>query len=143
MSLVVDRDAPALKRWALPARLFVGGRIGSGRQWVSWIHVADAVALILLALYRDDLDGVINLASPDPRPRADFSETIARVLHRPFWLPVPATVVRLALGEQATLALGSRRVWPATALALNYEFRFPKLDDALRDALGPEPPIGA
>lgn len=136
MSLVVAREATALRRFVLPVRLFVGGRLGSGRHWVSWAHADDVVGLTLMMLGREDASGIVNFASPDPRQQADFSETIARVLHRPFWLPAPAPLIRLALGRQATLALGSRRVKPARALALGYSFRYPDLEGALRAELG-------
>ena len=131
MSLVVDRDAPALKRLALPVKLFVGGRLGAGTQWISWIHASDVAGLMLLALDSSDVSGPINFASPDPRQQVDFSRAIARELHRPFWLPAPAFAIRLVLGNQATLALGSRRVSPARALSLGYSFEQPRLEEAL------------
>ncbi|HEY5520944.1 MAG TPA: TIGR01777 family oxidoreductase [Candidatus Limnocylindrales bacterium] len=134
MSLVVDREAPALQRFALPVRLFGGGRLGSGRQWISWIDSTDVVGLMLLALRHDDASGAINFASPEARQQVDFSRSIARVVHRPFWLPTPATPIRLALGKQATLVLGSRRVAPARALSLGYAFEQPVLEVALAAA---------
>jgi len=134
-SLVVARSAPALRRFAMPVRMFVGGPIGGGHQWISWIHIADLTALMLTAIDREDVSGIVNFTSTDAKHQTDFSATIARVLHRPFWLPLPAALVRLVLAQQATLPLGSRRVWPAVALQLGFEFRYPVLEDALRDAL--------
>jgi len=136
MSLVVDREAPALKRLALPVKMFAGGRLGSGQQWISWIHISDVLGLMRLALERGGVRGPVNFASPDPHRQVDFSREIARQLHRPFRLPTPAAAVRLALGRQSTLALGSRRVSPARALALGYEFNAPTLEDALSRELG-------
>jgi uncharacterized protein (TIGR01777 family) len=135
MSLVIDHEASALGRFALPVKLFAGGRLGAGTQWISWIHSADVVGLMLLVLDGEDLEGAINFASPDPHQQADFSRVLARVLHRPFWLPTPAWAIHLVLGRQSTLALGSRRVAAARALGLGYTFKQPTLEGALRSAL--------
>jgi uncharacterized protein (TIGR01777 family) len=136
MSLVVDREAPALERFALPVRLFIGGRLGRGTQWISWIHLDDAIGLMLMAMETEDLAGPLNVASPDPRRQIEFTTALARVLGRPVWLPIPASAVRLALGSQATLALGSRRVSPSKALERGYEFRYPRLEEALAAEIG-------
>jgi uncharacterized protein len=132
MSLVVAREATSLRLLMLPFRLFVGGPVGSGRQWMSWIGIDDVVGLALLALDSEALRGAVNFAAPDPRPQADFARAVGRAIHRPSWFPTPAWAVRLALGQQATLALGSRRVWPAKALEAGYTFRAPRLEDALQ-----------
>ena len=136
MSLVVARGAASLGVLALPFRFFLGGRIGSGRQWMSWIDRRDAVGMVLWALESDTVQGPVNVAAPDPRTQADFGRALGRALRRPFWFPTPAWLVRLVLGEQATLALGSRRVWPARALALGFGFRHGRLEEALADSLG-------
>jgi uncharacterized protein len=133
-TLVLARGAPALERLLLPFRLFAGGRLGSGDQWQSWIAIEDAVGLILHALRSWDVSGPLNLAAPQEVRQRDFARLAGRVLRRPAWLNVPARLVRLALGEQATLALGSRRVWPAKALRSGYEFVVPRLDEALARA---------
>ncbi|HKG57328.1 MAG TPA: TIGR01777 family oxidoreductase [Candidatus Limnocylindrales bacterium] len=135
MSLVVAPRAASLRLLMLPFRLFVGGRVGSGRQWMSWVAIDDVVGLALAALERPAFDGPVNVAAPDPRPQAEFATAIARAVHRPSWFPTPAWAIRLALGEQSTLALGSRRVWPAKALDAGYEFRTPRLEDALERAV--------
>jgi hypothetical protein len=137
ISLVVAPGASSLRLLALPFRLFAGGPVGSGRQWVSWIDLRDVVGLILCALESPDLRGPLNVAAPDPRPQADFGRAVGRALRRPSWLRAPAWAVRLVLGDMATLALGSRRVWPAKALAMGYRFRRPTLEPALEEALGP------
>jgi uncharacterized protein len=134
-SSVVARKSASVRLLSLPFRLFVGGRIGSGQQWMSWIDMSDAVGLYLRALESDEIRGPINLAAPDPRRQVDFAQALGSALHRPSWFPTPAWVVRLVLGEQATLALGSRRVWPARALALGYTFQRGNLDEALAAAL--------
>jgi len=134
---IVAPGAASLRLLSLPFRLFVGGRIGSGQQWMSWIDMSDAVALYLRALESDEIRGPINLAAPDPRRQVDFARALGAALHRPSWFPTPAWVVRLVFREQATLALGSRRVWPAKALALGYEFRRGTLEESLKAALHP------
>ena len=135
-SSVMAPGAPVLGVLSLPFRLLVGGRLGSGRQWMSWVDIADAVGLYLWALESPALAGPLNVAAPDPRPQAEFARALGSALHRPSWFPTPAWIVRLVLGEQATLALGSRRVWPARALASGYVFGRPRLEASLGVALG-------
>ena len=139
-SSVIARDAPFLRVVSLPVRLFVGGRLGSGQQWVSWVDYADTVGLYLWALESTEVRGPLNVAAPDPRPQAAFAGAIAAVLRRPHRFPTPAWIVRLVLGDQATLALGSRRIWPARAIAAGYAFKQPVLEEALRAALDPRAP---
>lgn len=135
-SPVMAPGAPVLRVLALPFRLFVGGRLGSGDHWMSWVDIADAVGLYLWALERPAINGPINVTAPDPRRQSDFAGVLAAALHRPSWFPTPAWVVRLVLRDQATLALGSRRVWPTRALAYGYTFQHPRLEDSLERALG-------
>jgi uncharacterized protein len=135
-SPVIAPDAAALRLLALPVRLFMGGRLGSGRQWTSWVDMDDVVALYLLALDTPTVDGPLNVAAPDVRTQLDFVRALGAALHRPIWFPTPAWLIRLVLGQQATLALGSRRVWPAKALAAGYTFKRPRLEDALANAFG-------
>jgi uncharacterized protein (TIGR01777 family) len=125
---VLARDADLVWFLALPVRLFLGGRLGSGQQWLSWIHIDDTVALFRRAI--TDVDGVLNATSPGAVRQIDFVRSIARHIHRPVWFPAPAWLVRLVLGEQAVLLLGSRRVAPARALELGYGFRYPTIDTA-------------
>jgi uncharacterized protein len=131
MSLVIAPSATSLRLLTLPFRLFVGGPVGSGRQWMSWIGIDDVVGLALLALESELLRGPVNFAAPDSRPQAEFARAVGSAIHRPSLFRTPAWAVRLALGQQATLALGSRRVWPAKALDAGYLFRTPRLEDAL------------
>jgi uncharacterized protein (TIGR01777 family) len=135
-SPVMAPGAAVLRVLALPFRLFVGGRLGSGRHWMSWIDIDDAVGLYLWALETDTIRGALNVAAPDPRRQAEFARVLAAALHRPTWFPTPAWIVRLVLRDQSTLALGSRRIWPAKALASGYVFRRPRLEDSLRNAFG-------
>jgi uncharacterized protein (TIGR01777 family) len=135
-SSVIARGAPYVRVITLPFRLFVGGRLGSGEQWVSWVDLADAVGLYKWALETPAIAGPVNVSAPDPRHQRDYARSLGRALRRPSWFPTPATVIRLLLQDQATLALGSRRVWPAKALTNGYVFRYPQLEDALARAIG-------
>jgi len=135
-SSVIARGAPYVRTITLPFRLLVGGRLGSGRQWVSWVDLADAAGLYLWALETSSITGPVNVSAPDPRRQRDYARSIGRALRRPSWFPAPAVVVRLLLQDQATLALGSRRVWPTKALANGYAFRYPRLEEALARAIG-------
>jgi hypothetical protein len=135
-SLVLDRNEGALPQMLTPFRLFAGGPVGSGRQYVSWIHRDDWVSLMGWALLNDAVDGPLNLTSPNPVRNAEFARTLGRVLGRPSVMPTPAFAAKLALGEMAeSLLLSSQRVIPARAIALGFAFRFPDLDSALRDVL--------
>jgi len=134
-ALVVGRDAPALQKLAMPFRLFAGGPLGSGRQWFAWVHLDDAVGLYRLAIERGDVTGALVLASPTACRQREFAREVGRALGRPCWLPVPAFGLRLALGRQADLLLHGHRAEPAKAVSLGYQFRYPELGVALRQAL--------
>ena len=133
---VLARDADLVWFLALPVRLFLGGRLGSGRQWLSWVHIDDAVALFRRALSDPAVDGILNATSPGAVHQIEFVRAMARRLHRPTWFPAPAWLVKLVLGEQSALLLGSRRVAPAKALELGHTFRYTTIDQALADVLG-------
>lgn len=110
-------------------KLGLGGKLGSGRQWMSCIHVDDVAGMILWALENNAVRGSLNAVNPDPVRNADFTQILARVLHRPAILPAPAFALRLALGELSRLLLDSIRVRPTKALALGYRFRHPTLKE--------------
>jgi uncharacterized protein len=134
--LVLDRREGALPQMVRPFRLFAGGPVGSGRQYVSWIHRDDWVSLIQWALGNRAVDGPLNATAPNPVRNVDFARAIGRVLGRPSMVKAPAFALTLAVGEMAeALLLSSQRVVPARALALGFTFRFPDLDEALRNAL--------
>jgi uncharacterized protein (TIGR01777 family) len=134
--LVLAREAPALRLMALPFRFFVGGPSGSGRQWMSWIHVDDTVGMYELAASDEGLSGPLNVVGPAPVRHAEMAAEIGRALHRPVWLRQPAPLLRLAMRQQADLLLSGHRVLPTVALAHGYRFRYPALGPALDDALG-------
>jgi len=133
IGIVLAKEGGALARMLPPFRLGVGGRIGSGRQWMSWIHVDDLVALFVHALERDDLRGPVNGVAPEPVRNADFTAALGHALGRPTILPVPALALRLALGEMAIILLASQRVAPRAAEAAGFAFRHRTLPGALAD----------
>jgi len=136
IGFVLARDATVLRLYALPFRLHLGGPLGDGRQWMSWVHVDDVVALFLFALDDRRVDGIVNAVAPQPARQAEVAAAIGAALHRRSWLPVPAPLIRLAMGGASTLALGSRRIVPQRAAELGYRFRRPELRSAVADALG-------
>lgn len=139
--VVLARDGGALPRMALPVRLGVGGALGSGRQYMSWIHVDDSIGLVRWAVSNTAVSGPLNLTAPAPVSNAEFTRALARALHRPALIPAPAFALRLLLGEMAdALLLGGQRVLPAKAQALGYAFMYPRVDEALaRIWAGPGP----
>ena len=134
--LVFAADGGALPRMALPFRLFAGGPMGSGRQVVPWIHLADEAAAICFLAECDDARGPFNFAAPNPATNTELSREIARTLHRPNLFRVPAFVLRIALGELAGALLEGQRAVPRALERLGYSFRFPELAPALADLLG-------
>ncbi len=133
MGVVLSSRGGALQRLLLPFQLGVGGRIGDGRQWMSWISLADAVGVIRFAMDRPQLRGVYNSVAPEMITSADFTRTLGRVLHRPTLFPVPATALRLAFGEMADgTLLVSQRASSERLQQAGYVFRHPTLERALR-----------
>jgi uncharacterized protein (TIGR01777 family) len=133
---VQDMAGGGLPKQALIFRLGLGGRLGSGRQWLSWTALDDIVGAYLHALTHDELDGPVNNVAPNPVTNAEFTATLARVLRRPAVLPVPAFAPRLVLGESADEFLFvSQRAHPGRLLETGYRFRFPELEPALRHTL--------
>jgi uncharacterized protein (TIGR01777 family) len=131
--LVLGRGG-ALSKMTTPFRFFAGGRIGSGRQWLPWIHLDDAAAAYAAAVHDDRYRGPINLVTDSIRNR-DFAAALGRALHRPSWLPVPAFAVKAAAGELAEYLLHGRRVVPARLRALGFTWKYPDLAAALSAAL--------
>ena len=134
--IVLARDAGALPMMALPFRFGCGGRMGNGRQWVPWIQIDDTVALIRRALQDDALHGAVNAVAPHPVRNAELTTEIARALHRPCLLPVPAFALRFALGNLSDELLGSRRCIPQRMLDIGFEFAHTEIGSALAVELG-------
>ncbi|WP_181350706.1 TIGR01777 family oxidoreductase [Thalassobacillus sp. CUG 92003] len=125
----------ALPKMAMPYKMMVGGRIGSGEQWMSWVHIDDVVGLITFAIKNKDVKGAINVTAPQPKRNKDFGETLGDVLHRPHWMPAPSFALKTSLGEMSTLLLEGQSVVPKKATALGYTFRYPELKPALENLL--------
>ena len=131
--LVLNANQGILPQMALPFKLFVGGPLGSGRQWISWIHQQDEVRAIRFLLEHPHTTGIYNLTSPYPVTNADFGKTLAGVLHRPYWIPVPGLAIKTVLGEMSQLILEGQRVYPTRMQEAGFEFKYPSLEDALQD----------
>ena len=131
--VVLARHGGALPQMALPFKLFAGGPAGSGRQFMSWIHLHDWVATVKWALASQHIAGPLNVTAPEPVTNEDFSRSLGRVLGRPAWLKAPSFALRLMLGEMAdALILGGQRVLPAVAQQHGFAFQYPTLESALR-----------
>jgi uncharacterized protein (TIGR01777 family) len=133
--LVLTAQGGALPKMLTPFKLGLGGNVGNGRQWWSWIHIQDIGGVVMHVL-NSELSGVFNLVAPNPVRNAEFTKTLAAVLGRPAIFPVPAFAARLAFGQMADeLLLSSQRVEPAKLLAAGYQFRFRELKSALEEIL--------
>ncbi len=134
---VLGEDGGGLSKMLIPFRFGLGGPLGSGRQWVPWIHRDDLVALLLAALDDVRYEGPVNGTAPAPVPMKELAAGLGRVLRRPAFAPAPAFAIRAAMGEMAALVLDGQRALPRKALSLGFRFRFPDLELALRDLLAP------
>jgi len=133
--VVLSLEEGALQRMMLPFRLFAGGPLGNGRQGLPWIHLADEVGCIQFLLENEEAQGVFNLSAPEPISNADFGRVLAKVMRRPYWLPVPAFALQLMLGEMSTLVLEGQFMLPKRLHGLGFRFRFETAEAALRDLL--------
>lgn len=134
--LVLDPRGGALPKMLLPFKMFMGGPFGSGRQFMSWIHRDDWVALVLWLLGAQDVAGPVNATAPNPVTNAEFAAALGRALHRPSWLPAPAFALKLALGEMAgPLLLFSQRVMPDRATRAGFSFGYATLERAFSNLL--------
>ena len=136
MGVILGRDGGALAQLSRPFKLLLGGRVGHGRQWFSWIHLDDAVRAYLFAIDNPELSGAINLVAPQPLRNRGFARALGHALHRPAILPAPAFAVRAAVGEFADYLLDGRRVVPGVLLGHDFEFAHPEIAGALADLYG-------
>lgn len=134
--IILDKTEGALPRMVLPYKFFGGGTVGTGRQWVSWIHRDDAVGGIVFALENSRLKGPLNFTAPHPEQMKEFGMAIGKALGRPHWLPVPGLALKAFLGEMSTLVLNGQRVMPRNLLEAGYTFQYPRLQEALDNLLG-------
>jgi hypothetical protein len=133
LGIILANQGGALPRLLFPFRLGLGGPIGFGRAWWSWIHIDDAVGAILHALEASHVEGAINLTAPNPVRNSQFSSALGRALGRPALMPVPPLALKLMLGEGASVLLASQRILPTRTLDLGYRFKFNDIESALQD----------
>lgn len=133
IGIILANDGGALPRLLLPFKLGLGGPIGRGKAWWSWIHIDDVVGAIVHAIEYAHVEGVINLTAPNPVRNADFSAALGRTLRRPALFPVPPQALKLALGEGASVLLASQRILPTRTLEQGYRFKYTEIDSALQD----------
>ncbi|MFC0471205.1 TIGR01777 family oxidoreductase [Halalkalibacter kiskunsagensis] len=131
LGVVLDKEEGALNHMVLPYRLFIGGRLGSGKQWISWVHVDDAIRLFEFAMLQSSIEGAFNITAPIPLTMNEFGKIISTVLKKPHYLPTPAFVIKILLGDMSTLVLDGQKVLPNKAISLNYRYVFPTLNEAL------------
>jgi len=134
--IVFERSGGALVRMMMPFRFFAGGPLGSGRQYISWIHRLDWVEMVRWIVLTPDVVGPINATAPHPVTNREFARALGRALKRPALIPAPAFALKLVVGEFANYILTGQRVIPARAIALGYHFRYPELDIAFRGIFG-------
>ncbi len=134
--IILDKEGGALAKMLPPFRMGIGGRIGDGKQWMSWIALDDVIGALQFALTNDGLSGPVNFVAPNPVTNAEFTKALGRALSRPTFFPIPAFGVRLAFGEMAdALLLSSQRVEPSKLGDSNYQFTYTNLESALRAIL--------
>ena len=133
--LVLSTEDGALKQMLPPFKFFIGGVLGNGKQWSSWLHIDDIIGIYLHAIDNKDLSGAVNSASPNPVRMKEFAKTLGKVLNRPSLFPVPKFILKLVVGEAAEVVTASQRVDVGKLLNTGYKFKFDNLTDALRDLL--------
>lgn len=131
--VVLGLKGGALPKMMLPYKLGVGGRIGHGHQWISWIHINDIVEMILYCIEHEEVRGAVNATAPNPVTNDQFGRAIGRVVGRPHWLPVPASALRLLLGTMSDLVLKGQKVMPTSILQHGFEFTYNTVEEALSD----------
>ncbi|KXH81976.1 TIGR01777 family oxidoreductase [Sporosarcina sp. HYO08] len=134
--VVLGKEGGALPLMVLPYKLFAGGTVGEGDQWVSWIHVEDVIQAISFVIENDNIRGPVNVTAPIALQMKEFGKTIGAVLHRPHWMPVPSFAMKLALGQKSALVLEGQHVVPGVLLESGFKFHFPTLHTALKDLYG-------
>ncbi|UZJ78330.1 TIGR01777 family oxidoreductase [Fictibacillus sp. KU28468] len=132
--VILSEKGGALSQIEMPYRFFAGGRIGSGRQWISWIHLEDAARLIAYAI-ESDIEGPLNVTAPFPVQNNDFGKELGETIKRPHWLPAPAFAIKTLLGEMSVLILEGQHAYPEKALQVGFQFRFSRLQEALNNLL--------
>lgn len=136
VSLVLGAKGGAFPLMALPYRLFAGGRVGSGSQWMSWIHIEDMTRLLLFCIDHPEIKGAVNASAPNPVTNDQFGRAVSRAMGRPHWFPVPAVLLKTVLGEMSTLLLEGQQVIPSKLLGSGFDFRYPTIEVAMNELVG-------
>ncbi|MCA0984035.1 TIGR01777 family oxidoreductase [Halobacillus yeomjeoni] len=132
---IILGEEGALPKMILPYKMMIGGNLGSGEQWMSWVHIQDVVGLIDFAIHHKEIEGPLNGTAPEPKRNKDFGKILSDVLNRPHWIPAPAFALKIALGDMSTLLLNGQCVVPKKATTRGYHFRYPELKTALESIL--------
>ncbi|MCA1066224.1 TIGR01777 family oxidoreductase [Rossellomorea sp. AcN35-11] len=131
--IILGKEDGALPRIALPYIMFVGGTVGSGDQWMSWVHVKDIARAIHFIAETDSISGPVNVTAPSPVTMKEFGKTLGAVLGRPHWIPVPSFALKVAMGEMSVLVLEGQKVLPSVLSEQGFSFEYPELKSALID----------
>ncbi|MFI8685153.1 TIGR01777 family oxidoreductase [Rossellomorea sp. NPDC077527] len=131
--IILGKDEGALPRIALPYKMFVGGTVGSGEQWMSWIHIKDIARAVHFVADTDGIAGPVNVTAPSPVTMKEFGKTLGSVMGRPHWIPVPSLALKVAMGEMSSLVLEGQKVLPNVLLENGFKFQYPELKGALKD----------
>jgi uncharacterized protein len=132
LGVVLDRDGGAMDKMLLPFKLYVGGPLGSGRQWYPWIHRDDVVGAVIYCIERVDIEGPVNFVAPESVTMATFARELGKAMRRPSWMPVPRVLLRLVLGEMADMILEGRKIVPAKLIKSRFVYRYPTIHEALQ-----------
>ena len=135
LGVVLGKGDGALPLMVLPYKMFVGGTVGSGKQWVSWVHIIDVIRAISFAVENKNIRGPVNVTAPTPMKMKDFGKTIAAVTHRPHWFSIPPFAMKCVLGKKSALVLEGQQVMPEVLRNNGFKFLFPTLESALEDLL--------
>ncbi|GLX67673.1 TIGR01777 family oxidoreductase [Paenibacillus glycanilyticus] len=136
VGVVLNRTGGAFPLMALPHRLFAGGRLGTGSQWLSWIHLEDMVRLILFCIDHREMEGPVNGSAPEPVTNDQFGRALGKAIGRPHWLPAPAFMMKAVLGEMSSLLLEGQRAVPRKAIEHGFTFKYPTIESAMSQLSG-------
>lgn len=135
IGIVIGKGGGALRRMLLPFKMSLGGPIGSGDQYMSWISHRDVVGMTMFAIENNNVTGILNATSPEPVTNKEFASTLGKVVHRPAIMPIPGFALKILFGEIADTLLAGQRVYPKKVLEYGYNFKLPNIEDALRKSI--------
>jgi len=135
LGVVLESSGGAMKKLLLPFKFYLGGTIGSGKQWFPWIHRDDVINVILFTLRNNSLRGPINVVSPTPVTMKEFAYSIGKALNKPSWMPIPSLILKLIFGEMSEVLIGGRRIIPMKLLDSGFKFQYGNLKEALNDII--------